>query len=133
MTQCVITDDLEVKTMEEQTTQENNETELRSRFYEISRKILLAAFGAAAIAQDELEGFVNRLVERGEIAEKDARSLLKEIMERREKVSQERKANREREQRAAATKADIETLSARVAELTRQLEELKKQQSEGQA
>ncbi len=119
--------------MEEQTTQENNETELRSRFYEVSRKILLAAFGAAAIAQDELEGFVNRLVERGEIAEKDARSLLKEIMERREKVSQERKANREREQRAAATKADIETLSARVAELTRQLEELKKQQSEGQA
>lgn len=119
--------------MKEKTAQESTETELRSRFYETSRKILLAAFGAAAIAQDELESFVNRLVERGEIAEKDARSLLKEIMERREKLGQDRKANREREQRTVATKADIETLSARVAELTRQLEELKKQQREGQA
>ncbi len=119
--------------MEEKATQESSEKELHSRFYEISRKVLLAAIGAAAIAQDELEGFINRLMERGEIAEKDARSLVKEIIERREKLDRERKAGKEREQQATATKADIEALSARVAELTRMVEELRKQQGGGQA
>jgi hypothetical protein len=44
---------------------------------ELSRKVLLAGVGAAVLAQDEISDFVDRLVERGEIAEQDARNLSK--------------------------------------------------------
>ena len=33
-----------------------------------ARKVLMAAIGAVALAQDEIEAFINRLIERGEIA-----------------------------------------------------------------
>lgn len=64
----------------------------RGGFAELSRKILLAGIGAAALAQEEIERFVNRLVEKGELAEKDARKMIQEIMEKREKLEQERRA-----------------------------------------
>ncbi|MEW6504421.1 MAG: phasin family protein, partial [Chloroflexota bacterium] len=48
----------------------------RGGFTELSRKILLAGIGAAALAQEEIERFVNRLVEKGELAEKDARRMI---------------------------------------------------------
>ena len=41
--------------------------------FEASRRVLLAAIGAAALAQDEIEDFVKKLVDRGEIAEKDGK------------------------------------------------------------
>lgn len=101
--------------------------ETPSPLYEISRKMLLAAIGAAVIAQDEIENFANRLVERGEMAEKDARKLVQEVLDRREKLENERRAAREQAKTgAAATKADIEALSARIAELNKKIEELKK-------
>ncbi len=62
-------------TNESQRTVGEKQKEARSPLYEISRKILLAAIGAAVIAQDEVESFVNRLVEHGEIAEKEARQI----------------------------------------------------------
>jgi len=51
--------------------------------YEVSRKLLLAAIGAVSFAQDEVDDFIDRLVERGEIAEKEGRQLMKEVMEKR--------------------------------------------------
>ncbi len=45
--------------------------------------MLLATIGAAAIAQDEIEALVDRLVERGEIAEKDGKKLVREVMDKR--------------------------------------------------
>jgi len=51
--------------------------------FQTARKVLLASVGAMALAQDEIEEFVNRLVERGEIAETDGRKLMQEIKERR--------------------------------------------------
>ena len=56
-----------------------------SPFFQLSRKVLLAGIGAAVLAQEEIENFVNRMVERGEIAEKDARQLAREIVDRWEK------------------------------------------------
>ena len=52
-------------------------------FFHTARKVLLASIGAAALAQDEVEDFINRLIERGEIAEKDGRCLMHEVMEKR--------------------------------------------------
>lgn len=105
-------------------------TRNRGSLYEATRMVLLAGIGAISIAQEEVNNFVDRLVERGEMAETDARKLVREVMDRRERLERERREQvQETKQRpAAATRADIEALNARVAELTRQIEELRKQQ-----
>lgn len=102
----------------------------RGGFTELSRKILLAGIGAAVLAQEEIERFVNRLVEKGELAEKDARKMIQEIMEKREKMEQERRAAAQKSRPAPVTQADIEALSAKIAELSRKIEELRKERSE---
>jgi polyhydroxyalkanoate synthesis regulator phasin len=104
------------------------EREKRSPLYDVTRKVMLAAIGAAAIAQEELDGFLNRLAERGELAEKDARRLAGEMKERREEIIEERRSERHTS-RVTATKADLEALNNRVAELNRQLDELKRSQN----
>lgn len=104
--------------------------EKRSPLYDATRKVMLAAIGAVAIAQEELDSFLTRLAERGELAEKDARKLAEEMKQKRERMMEEHRVQRETSRRAA-TKDDLEALSARVAELTRQLEELKRTQGQG--
>lgn len=99
----------------------------RTVFYDLSRKVMLAAIGAAAIASDEISNYVSRLAERGEIAEGDARKLIREVLDRRQKLEEEQKAERER-QRSAATKGEVDALNARILELNKKIEELKKSQ-----
>lgn len=99
----------------------------RTVFYDLSRKVMLAAIGAAAIASDEISSYVFRLAERGEIAEDDARKLIREVLERRHKLEEEQKTDRER-QRSAASKAEVDALNARIAELNKKIDELKKNQ-----
>jgi polyhydroxyalkanoate synthesis regulator phasin len=114
-----------------ETPSEKKEANLRDTLYDTTRLVLLAGIGAVSLAQDEINNFVDKLVERGEMAESDARKLVREIRERREKLEQERRQSmREAKTRpAAATREDIEALNARIAELTRQIEELRGQQS----
>ncbi len=52
------------------------------------RKVLLAAVGAVVLAQEEIEDFVEKLVKRGEMAEKDGKKLLDDILARRRKQVQ---------------------------------------------
>jgi poly(hydroxyalkanoate) granule-associated protein len=111
-----------------------NGKEERRPIFELARKMLLASVGAMALAQDEMEDFVNRLVERGEIAEKDGRKLVKEIMDRRKNETQ--KAEDEMSKRVqdtlvrlnVPTKTDIEALGDKIATLTKKVEDLKKTQ-----
>ena len=99
---------------------------------EAARKVLLAGVGAMALAQDEIEDFVDKLVERGEIAEKDGKKLVGDLVERRKKETE--KAETELDKRvegllhrlSVPTKGDIETLSAKIAALTEKIDELKK-------
>ena len=106
--------------------------EERNPLLDAVRKVLLASVGAVALAQDELEDFVNKLVDRGEIAEKDGRSLVHDMVEKRKK--QTAKAEQELDQRIeellhrmnVPTKSDIEALSAKVTELSAKVDELKK-------
>ncbi len=103
--------------------------EKRSGFYEASRKVLLAAVGASIVATEELDTFLTRLSERGALAEKDARNLMREVIEKRDRTERERKAEAERAAPPAqATKADVDALAAKIAELTARLEEMKAQQ-----
>jgi polyhydroxyalkanoate synthesis regulator phasin len=113
---------------------EKNEAKTaRSSLYETTRLILLAGVGAISLAQEEINLFLDRLVDRGEMAEADARKLVREVVERREKLEKERRqqtaeARQTGQASPAATRADIDALTARIADLTRQIEELRKQQ-----
>jgi poly(hydroxyalkanoate) granule-associated protein len=104
----------------------------RNTMLEVARKVLLAGIGAVALAQDEVEDFVNRLVERGEIAEQDGRKLVRDVMEKRKKttkVAEEGLDKRVEEllsRMNVPTKADLEALSAKITTLTRKVDELKK-------
>ena len=112
-------------------TQQNipDEPVKRTVFYDLSRKILLAAIGGAAIASDEIAHFVSKLAERGEIAEKDARTLISEVFESRQKLELEQKETEEQKSKQAS-RAEIEELNARIAELNKKIEELKKSHPE---
>lgn len=111
----------------------------RSPLLGVARKVLLAGVGAVALAQDEAEEFVNKLIERGQIAEQDGKKLLRDLVERRKKEAA--RAEDELDRRAeellnrlnVPTKADIEALAARIAELDRKLDELRGSAAEKQA
>lgn len=99
---------------------------------EASRKILLAAIGAVALAQDEIEEFVDKLVERGEIAEKDGKKLVREVMDRRRKEAKEvedetsKRIHEILDRMNVPSKKDIDVLGEKIATLTQKVEELKK-------
>jgi poly(hydroxyalkanoate) granule-associated protein len=106
--------------------------EERKPFMDITRKVLLASIGAMVLAQEEIESFVNKLVERGEIAEKDGKKLVKDVMEKRKKEAE--KAEDQLDKRVeellnrmnVPTKNDIDALSAKITALTKKVDELKK-------
>jgi len=95
-----------------------------------ARKVLLAGIGAAALAADEIEDFVNKLVERGEIADQDGRKLVRDVLERRRELSPleqsfDRQLDRFLARLNVPTKADVDALNASIADLTQKIEELK--------
>jgi poly(hydroxyalkanoate) granule-associated protein len=118
----------------------------QNQLVRLVHRALLAGVGAVALAQDEMEDLVNRLVERGEIAEADGKRMLKDVLEqRRETVERVQKTASEyidhpsrvvddAEKRIEAvmakmnipTKEEIEALSAKITALTRKVDELKK-------
>jgi poly(hydroxyalkanoate) granule-associated protein len=99
-------------------------------------KVLLASIGAVALAKEDMEDLVGKLVERGEIAEADGRKMMKDVMDRRKKQASEqtKKAEDVLDQRVEdvmtrmniPTKDEIEALSAKITALTKKVDELKK-------
>jgi poly(hydroxyalkanoate) granule-associated protein len=104
----------------------------QSYMMEMLRRVLLATIGAAVIAQEEIEALVNRLVERGELAEKDGKKLVHEMMEKRKsktsKVEEDINKNLESvlDRMNIPTKADVEALSQKITVLSKKVDELKK-------
>jgi polyhydroxyalkanoate synthesis regulator phasin len=98
-----------------------------------ARKILLASIGAVSLAQEEIETFVNQLVERGDVAERDGRRLLSDVMERRKNQVKEVESDLEARiedvlsRLNVPTKADIEALGSKIMSLTRKVDGLKKE------
>lgn len=103
------------------------------RLMACGRKAMLATIGAISLAQEELDVFTDKLVERGEIAEQDGKRLMSEMLERRKKDA--KKAEGELDRRTedllnrmnVPTKADIDALSAKITALSKKVDELKKQ------
>jgi len=52
-----------------------------------TRSLLLASVGVVAMSKEEIETLVNRLVEKGEITEKDGRKLVEDVLNRTKKLS----------------------------------------------
>lgn len=113
--------------------------EKESRFFiDAARNVLLASIGAVALAQDELEEIVDRLVDRGELAEKDGRKLLKDLVERRKQKTErsrselgedlERRIEKVMHRLNVPTKRDIDELSRKLAILSEKVDDLKKTQ-----
>lgn len=104
--------------------------------HRLTRRVLLAGFGAAGLAYDEAKAFVDRLVERGELAQDQARDLMKEVSARHEGRMQGVHGHmRERMERALETldvprRADLEALQKRLDRLTERVEALLKQKGE---
>ncbi|HCB49043.1 MAG TPA: poly(hydroxyalkanoate) granule-associated protein [Chloroflexi bacterium] len=98
------------------------------------RKVLLASIGAVALTQEEVEKVVNKLIERGEIAEKDGRKLIKDLMERRRKKATEVQGETEDEfqkrmedvlaRMNIASKSDIDSINRKLTTLSKKLDDL---------
>lgn len=103
----------------------------RSPLLGMAHKVLLAGIGAVALTQDEVEKFVAKLVERGEIAEQDGKHLVSDVMERRKKEAKEAQVELDKQVRDllgrmnVPTKDDIDALSDKLVELSAKIDELK--------
>jgi poly(hydroxyalkanoate) granule-associated protein len=111
---------------------DSEQGEERYPLFEAARKVLLASIGAIALAQGEVEQFVNKLVERGEIAEKDGKKLIQEIIEKRkEKLGKaEEKISKRVESifksMNVPTRKEIDELAQKISSLSQQIDEIKK-------
>ncbi len=119
-------DQVEVK-VEEVTEEEEGGSALG-----LVRKVLLAGVGAVVLTQEEVEKVINRLVERGELAEQDGKKLFRDVMAKRKKDAKkaEDEMSKQLEELLARmnvpTKSDIDALSAKVTALSKKVDELKK-------
>ncbi len=102
--------------------------------FDAARKVLLASIGVVALAQEEIEEFVTRMVERGEIAERDGKKLVREVMDKRKQSRQQaeeeitKHVEKILDRMNIPSKADIDALGEKIAALSKKVDELKKPQ-----
>ena len=114
---------------------EGNSSEQSNTLLASLRRVLMAGIGVAVLAQEEIEDFVTKLVDRGEIAESDGRSLVSDVLERRRKELQEgtKKASDNVDRRVEGmlsrlnipTRSEINSLSEQISELSKKVDQLK--------
>jgi poly(hydroxyalkanoate) granule-associated protein len=111
-----------------------NDAGKRHSYFHTARKLLLASIGAISLAQDEIEDFINRLIQRGEIAEADGRKLMEEIRDRRKDHMGKaedlvtKRLESMLKHLNTPTKAEVESLSEKIAALSKKLDEIIVQQ-----
>jgi len=98
------------------------------------RTVLLTTAGALALGKEEIETIVSQLVEKGEIAEKDGRELLADLVNRprKEMGKAEEKFEGFFDRRIESvlhrmnvpSKTDVEGLSRKIGSLTQMVDEL---------
>ncbi len=122
------------------------------QMFELMRKLMLAGVGAFALTRDEAEAFLNRLVERGALAQKDAQRLMDETVTRLRSATQPQATKVENtltnvtsqvsglssqvesgfeqllNRLNIPSKRDIDELSAKIAQLAARVEELRRSQ-----
>ncbi len=111
--------------------------------YLLARRVLLAGLGAVALSTEEAQAFVDKLVERGEIAEADAQRLIEDFRARLKKNEAQIQSAGEQGKRQAETvledqigavlnrmnvpsKRDIDLLSEQIESLSAKIDLLHK-------
>ena len=99
------------------------------------RRVLMAGVGAVALTQEQMEEFVGKLVERGEIADGGARKLISDVVDRRKRTLQDstKRAEEELDKRIEGllvrmnipSKGEIDALSDKIADLSRKVDQLR--------
>jgi polyhydroxyalkanoate synthesis regulator phasin len=89
------------------------------------RRMMLAGVGAIALKHDELEEFVDKLVERGEIAKKDGEGLLSEYLHK-EGSNPHKKVSEFFDRFGVPTKNDLDDLSDKISALEKKIDKLTK-------
>lgn len=118
-----------------QTAGETAEEVRRRPFRDMLQKVLFAGIGAAALTRDEVEAFVNRMVQRGDIPESEAEAVVEDVMATSKKQAARLDAEVDKRVKVALkqsdipTTEDIEDLNAKIAALQRKVEELSKKAS----
>lgn len=127
--------EVNVRTVEESTEEIGS-----AQIVEVFRRLILAGIGAVALTRDEAENLIKRMVERGEIAQKDGERLLNETMERFQQpahtganLAQQVESNFEHflNRLNIPSKRDIDELSVKIAQLASRVEELRRSQDQG--
>ena len=111
----------EVEKAQETAAEEHN------KLQEALHRVMLAAVGTVGLVQDELEHFVNKAVERGEIAEKEARKTVRVVGDKRKDAGKEvdKRFEDMLVKMNIPTKNDLAALNDKIADLTQKVESLK--------
>ena len=94
--------------------------------------MMLAGIGALSYSQEELENFIDKMVERGEVTHKDHEAKMKDLRKQREEFFTNRKAyTHKRVEKALDTfdvpnKKDIDEIKEKISTLEKKIDELKK-------
>ena len=101
--------------------------EATNKLQEAMHRMMLATVGTVGLVQDEVEHFVNKAVERGEIAEKEARKTVHDVTEKRKGA--EKDIDKRFEDMLVRlnipTKTDLTALNDKISDLTKKVEALK--------
>src|SRR5262249_41121792 len=105
----------------------------KESFGELLRKFALASVGAVVLGTEEIEEFVKRLVEKGELAEKDGRTLVRDLLEKRKKAVEkppveapeiDRTIDRVLHKINVPTRNDLEELGKKIDEIEKKIDSL---------
>ena len=101
--------------------------EEQNKLQEALHRVMLAAVGTVGLVQDEVEHFVNKAVERGEIAEKEARKTVRDVGEKRKGAGKEvdKRFEDMLVKMNIPTKNDLNALNDKIADLAQKVDSLK--------
>ena len=105
---------------------DNKQTE-KIPITQLVRKVMLAGIGAAALAQEEAEDFIKNLIEKGELAEKEGWTILKDLRDKQKEKSEqfvEKRISTFIEKFNIPTKSDYKELSKKISELSKKIDKL---------
>jgi polyhydroxyalkanoate synthesis regulator phasin len=109
-----------------------SEKEEEYSLQDLMKRMMLAGVGAISIIHEELEQHIDKLVERGEITQKDREDMIARMKERQQKFMHHRRDYARKhvadvlENLDVASRTDIDTLTQKIADLEKKIDELNK-------
>jgi poly(hydroxyalkanoate) granule-associated protein len=109
-----------------------SEKEEEYSLQDMMKRMMLAGVGAISIIHEELEQHIDKLVERGEITQKDREEMIARMKERRQKFMHHRRDYARKhvsdvlENLDVASRTDIDTLTQKITDLEKKIDELNK-------